>query len=145
MNYGVGLSGEQNFYFFEKDSPANSFSSKFMEEIALKESIQTGSSIKVKCVTLEEILRKHLTIHTGDYLLDIDVEGLDYDVLTTFDFRSLLRPILISVEDTESPLISSRINNYLASKNYHMISRTILTSIYGDAERPELKNLTRVT
>ena len=144
VNCGVGLAGEQDFFLFDENSPANSFNIKFIEGISTKESVNIGSKIKIRCVSLEEILRNHLRTHKADYLLDIDVEGLDYEVLQTFDFKSLQRPILISVEDTEQPLKSSRINVYLDSKNYFLIGRTVLSSIYGDRERDELINLTPI-
>jgi FkbM family methyltransferase len=145
INCGVGMKGKQDFFLFEENSPANSFDSKFIEEISAKESVQIGSKVKIECKTLEDIIKIHLSVHSGDYVLDIDVEGLDYEVLTSFDFKSYHRPILISVEDTESPLINSRINGYLTSKQYFLLGRTVLTSIYGDTKRIELKNLPSIT
>jgi len=144
LNFGVGVASKQDFFLFEENSPANSFDVNFVKEISAKESVNVGSVVQIECKTLEDILKMHLSANTGDYILDIDVEGMDYDVLTTFDFESLHRPILMSIEDTESPIISSRINAYLNSKHYFLLGRTVLTSIYGDRKRIELRALASI-
>lgn len=144
LNCGVGMPGKQDFFLFEENSPANSFNATFIKEISVKESVNIGSVVQIECKSLEDILKMHLSAHTGDYILDIDVEGLDYEVITTFDFESLHRPILVSIEDTESPIVKSRINTYLNSKHYFLIGRTVLTSIYGDRQRIELRALASI-
>ena len=124
--------------FFEKDSPANTLSADFASNIMNKEHLTLGGSYEVKMLTLPEILEEHLRKFPGDYFLDIDVEGLDFEVISSFDFKSIKRPIIIVIEDTESPVLQSKINKLLESKNYFLVARTPISSCYLDFNRPEI-------
>ncbi len=123
---------------FEKDSPANTLSAQFASSIMSKENISLGGSYEVKVLTLQAILEEHLRKFPGDYFLDIDVEGLDFEIINSHDFESIKRPIIILIEDTESPVIQSKINKLLESKNYFIVARTPISSCYLDFGRAEI-------
>ena len=124
--------------FFEKDSPANTLSAEFASNIMNKEHRTLGGSYDVEVISLPEILKEHLRKFPGDYFLDIDVEGLDFEVISSYDFESIMRPIIIVIEDTESPILQSKINKLLESKNYFIVARTPISSCYLDFSRPEI-------
>lgn len=133
-----GNMAQAKLYFFEKDSPANTLSPDFAAKIMKKEQIILGGSYDVDVISLSEILKLHLSRFSGDYFLDIDVEGLDYDVISSFDFVSLQRPIMVVIEDNASKVLESNINQFLESKNYSIVARTPISSLYLDFSRDEI-------
>jgi len=65
-------------------------------------------------------------------LLNIDVEGLDLQVLQGNDWNSF-RPRVICVEDWQSPFSEeSKVTIFLKSLNYKLVSRAIYSNIYVD-------------
>ena len=134
----LGFMGGIVRVFFEKDSPANTLSPDFAAKIMKKEQIILGGSYDVDVISLSEILKLHLSRFSGDYFLDIDVEGLDYDVISSFDFVSLQRPIMVVIEDNASKVLESNINQFLESKNYSIVARTPISSLYLDFSRDEI-------
>jgi hypothetical protein len=69
------------------------------------------------------------------FLLDIDIEGMDYEVISSYDFPDGFRPVIILIED-KPPLGDSSdsllIQNFLTSKSYKLIARTVVTAVYID-------------
>jgi len=64
------------------------------------------------------------------FLLDIDIEGNEFDVLSSNDW-SIFTPRVISVEEWESPISKkSSIRELLESHGYILASRCFITSIY---------------
>lgn len=92
----------------------------------------------VKTVTLTSILNSARTPPRPD-LLCIDVEGHDYEVLTSLDLK-LYRPRLIVVEmhgfDLGNPN-ENRIYGYLVSKGYRMAGFVIMNGYFIDTLRPD--------
>jgi hypothetical protein len=69
--------------------------------------------------------------------MTIDVEGLDFEVLSSNDWTKY-RPKLILVEELRTNIKmlveKSTINNYLESINYTLHFRTFNTSFYIDSK-----------
>ena len=64
------------------------------------------------------------------FLLDLDIEGNEFEVLSSNDW-STFKPRVISVEEWESPInLKSAIRKLLESHNYVLVSRCFITSIY---------------
>ena len=64
------------------------------------------------------------------FLLDLDIEGNEFEVLSSNDW-STFKPRVISVEEWESPInLKSAIRKLLESHNYILVSRCFITSIY---------------
>lgn len=64
------------------------------------------------------------------FLLDIDIEGNEFEVLSSNDW-SAFKPRVISVEEWESPInTKSTIRKLLESQDYILVSRCFITSIY---------------
>ena len=64
------------------------------------------------------------------FLLDIDIEGNEFEVLSSNDW-STFKPRVISVEEWESPInTKSIIRKLLESHDYILVSRCFITSIY---------------
>lgn len=120
----IGADGEQLEYFMFEDAAVNTFSPS--EAQKWKDS-KWNKYIGSKVMTTESpntILKNYLPPNTKIDLLSVDVEGLDFNLLSSLDFN-LFRPEVIVVEDTDfnfSEPAASQIYKYLDSKNYTLIS-----------------------
>ena len=91
-----------------------------------------NKKVKVESYRLETILN-NFSIPNIDYL-NIDVEGIDYKVITSLDF-SKYRPKLISIEQNvynSEKIIISETHKLLTKKNYFLASKIGVTCIYID-------------
>jgi len=71
--------------------------------------------------------------------LNIDAEGNDFKVISTFDFKKF-DPTLVSVEYNEynfDNLINSDINILMENNNYKLISKFGVTCFYTQKENIE--------
>jgi FkbM family methyltransferase len=114
-----------------KEPDLSTVSSKFeqmIEESGVKE------RVTVKAVTLQTIMESSAVPSNFD-LLSIDVEGHDYEVLTSFNIDSF-RPRIIVIEMHGFMLASyttDRICRYLEQKNYQLASYSVMNGIFLDA------------
>lgn len=89
-----------------------------------------SESIDVPACSVAALLSKHIA-EPIDYL-NIDIEGYDLAIINEFDF-SKFRPKVVSIEDYSScieEVLSSEITACLASKEYILVGRAGLTSIF---------------
>lgn len=134
---GVGCSSSEteNLLVFHDNAASNTFDSSFAAQISQVQPFTIVKTISVPCLTLESIVNKHLSFDDGPFLLDVDVEGRDFQVISTYDFPIGRRPIIILIEDTgENAVVlrDSKINCYLLKHSYKLVARSALTSIYVD-------------
>ena len=105
------------------------------EDLPISQAHKVTNSITVPLKTLKEIISGHIANSDLPFMLDIDVEGMDYEVISSYDFPNGRRPIIILIED-KSPAGDSQdatlIETYLNSQNYKLIARTVVTAVYVD-------------
>lgn len=149
-NYlGVGCSSSksENLLVFHDSAASNTFDNSFAAQISQEQSLPVIRTITVPCLTLESIINQHLALNEGPFLLDIDVEGRDYQVINTYNFPDGRRPIIILIEDTcgDGKLLrNSEINSYLFKHSYKLVARTAITSIYVDLNHELSSILTQI-
>ncbi|MEM9528701.1 MAG: FkbM family methyltransferase [Bacteroidota bacterium] len=123
--------------FFRFDDPAlNTFNEAVAKDIISKGKYQQVAREEVSVTTLTKILEANLpTQQVIDYL-NIDVEGLDYQVLSTLDLRKF-RPRIISVEDRGDRLINDAtdrpVSRLLLDAGYEILAKTFQTYFFLDA------------
>ena len=82
-------------------------------------------------------------IETGPldpFLLDIDVEGTELEILKSINW-SIFTPRVIAIEEWKSPIYGgSVIRSFLESQNYKLTDRAVVTSIYIHAAYLESKS-----
>lgn len=93
--------------------------------------------VAVPIITINELIGGYLK-KAPDFL-SIDVEGLDYSILSSLDF-GLYRPLLICVEtivfsNTGSGVKRIEIESLLENNGYVKFADTYINSIYVDADR----------
>jgi hypothetical protein len=146
---GIGCSSSvtENLLIFHDNAASNTFDNAFAAQISQEQSFPIIKTISVPCLTLESIVMKHLLIHDGPFLLDIDVEGRDFEVINTYNFPVGRRPVIILIEDTcadDKLLVDSEINKYLFAHSYKLVARSAITSIYIDIDHELSSILTHI-
>ncbi len=120
LRVGIAQKEEQRAYYNFSYSGANTFDEAFGEAKTSKSWNTLLSKEMLPCVPLTSILEKHLPANTEIDLLDIDVEGLDLQVLKSNDW-SKYRPRVVLVEDKEfrkNPG-NSEVFNFLKENGYN--------------------------
>ncbi len=133
INLSVGISSkEESLTYYCFNEPAlNGFDE---ERILSRNSEQyyVTHQIQIQTVPLKSILDKYIQVGQAIDFLNIDVEGLDLEVLHSNDWEKY-NPHIIAIEDIRFSLShpqESRIFQFLTSKNYRLICRTFNTSIF---------------
>ena len=112
--------------FFYENSPIN-------QQNSLKEN-NDAQKIEIDCYKLNTILENQ-KIKTIDYL-NIDAEGNDLKVISTFDFKKF-SPSLISIDFNDyelNNLVNSDINILMEKNDYKLISKFGVTCFYTQKE-----------
>lgn len=132
---GCHINKKVSLYRFNKSAASNSTDLFFTKTISKEQSIDIQDQIAIDCLTLDQIIILHLENYSRPFILDIDIEGSDYDVITSFSFFDHLRPCLIIIEDWSNineKFQTSRITIHLEKYEYELVGRTLLTSIFID-------------
>lgn len=132
---GCGLQQSANLQIFHPSAASNTMSEVFAEAISNSQSAKVTQSLTVPLRSLQEIITSHVANYNLPFLLDLDIEGMDYEVISSYNFPEGYRPIIILIED-KPPIGDSTdsllIHNFMTSKNYKLIARTVMTAIYVD-------------
>ncbi len=122
INIRAAVSDYDGKTFYYENSPINQQNSLLENPRAKK--------IQIDCYKLNTILDKH-KIEKIDYL-NIDAEGNDFKVISTFDFKKF-KPSLISIEFNDynlDNLINSNINELMNKNDYKLICKFGVTCFY---------------
>ncbi|MDB9372964.1 FkbM family methyltransferase [Nodularia sphaerocarpa CS-585] len=120
--------------YYQFDEPAlNSFSLPLSEERVATSKYKIVADTQLQTQTLAEVLDKHLPPeHTID-LLSIDVEGLDYQVMSSNNWDKY-KPKVILVEDLELTSLkninTSKVCLFLQERGYILFAKTMRTLIF---------------
>ena len=131
INAGISKSDVPLDFYMVKESSMNTFSYDFLVKHQLDS--QIISTLKVPMITLKEVLDKNLKDSDRLDFFDIDVEGLDLEVLKTNDW-SKYRPKIIVIE-TDIALkedFNSEIVKYLEDQDYRLIGKSIINGDLGN-------------
>jgi FkbM family methyltransferase len=97
LNVGVSIQrGKLPFYMFDEYCGRNTFSKEEAEKLCKEQAMQIREIIQIPVVTLQDIVDEYCTNGFPDFL-DVDIEGLDYDVLCSYDF-AVNGPKVVCVE-----------------------------------------------
>jgi FkbM family methyltransferase len=115
-----------------KTSELSTVSSKFERDRIGKSGVK--ERVTVNAITLQTVMEKSGVPSTFD-LLSIDVEGHDYEVLTSFNIDAF-RPRVIVIEMhgfVPASHTTDPIYRYLEEKNYYLRSYSVMNGIFLDA------------
>ena len=119
------------YYLFE-ESALNTLDTK-MANLYISKGWPLKSKIKVETVTLKDVLDKYAPSGKGIDLLNIDVEGYDYEVLMSNDWNKF-RPKLILIEslDVQSleDVCNCNVYRFLHKEDYKLVAKTYNTLFF---------------
>jgi FkbM family methyltransferase len=135
LNAGVGLTdGAKSKFYVMETKTLNTFSKEEAERYQTHENQKIESIIEIPLLSVNTIIDQYFK-ECPD-LISIDVEGLDYDILTSMNFEKY-RPMVICVEtltysenNTQRKL--TEILEYLAKKEYCVYADTYINTIFVD-------------
>lgn len=131
LNLGVGSKKIPQTYFMFNDGAYNTFDEDVSVERKKMKRLSFLGSISVQVTPLSEIIKRS-ELSRLDFL-NIDVEGMDMEVLLSHDW--VVRPRVIAVEDHKfsfSDPAQSAIYCFLTKKGYRLSSVTAFTLIFED-------------
>jgi FkbM family methyltransferase len=126
INLQLGVSrerGEMTYYYIGPDSPMNSFSREFLDQIGMSGAVKQEISIPV--LPLAELLAEHLSPGQVIDFMTVDVEGLDLQVLESNDWDAF-RPRFVVVEDTAQDAQSSEIVRFMKTRGYDVCAQNVM-------------------
>jgi len=120
--------------YYEFDEPAlNSFSLPLSQERITTSNYKIVAETQLKTQTLAEVLDKYLPPKQTIDFLSIDVEGLDYQVMSSNNWDKY-KPKVILVEDLELSSLkninTSKVCLFLEQRGYVLLAKTMRTLIF---------------
>jgi FkbM family methyltransferase len=136
---GVGKQDSAGAPFYVMTTKTlNTFSKSEAERYQAMGSNQIEKVTSVAIVTVDQILKERFA-HDAPVFVSIDVEGLDYDVLTAIDFNNIRPPIVcietLSYSETREEVKDVRIAEFMKDNDYFVFGDTYINTIFVDRER----------
>lgn len=135
LNVACSIKNEKAiFYRFGVAGQSSTLDVNFAKTIERLYPEIVKQQIEVNSWTLEEIIKYHRKLHKGNFILDVDVEGLDFEIIKSYDFSKFERPSIILIETFEDigNLDLGEIETFMSTKGYFKIGSSIITSFYAD-------------
>lgn len=136
LNCGVGIEPGEADFFVMSTSTLNTFSREEAERYQSYGNQKILKVLKMKLMTVNEIIGKHFDRCPN--LVSLDVEGLDYAILKSFDFEKL-RPEVFCLEtlsytEDKSERKLTEIIDLMHEKGYLTYADTYINTIFVDAD-----------
>ncbi len=131
INSGISETTNTLEYFRFAESSMNTFSKEFIDTHKLGDKVK--DTINVPLQPLSEILKTHLKENDRLDFFDIDVEGLDLEVLKSNDWQ-LYRPRFILIETNLSlqQELTSEVCLFLEEKGYRLQAKSVIEGNLGN-------------
>lgn len=135
INMGIGLSAatEATFYIMN-EATLSTFSKEEAERMCSYGNLSIEKAITIPLITLDEVIEKYLK--SCPNFISLDVEGLDLEILKSFDFTRY-RPEIFCVEtityteDKSEKKIVPTIE-FMLSNGYFVYADTYINTIFVD-------------
>jgi len=137
LNIGIaGISSDSADFYIMEEGLLNTFSKVEAEQLELNKHSRINKVIKVPLKTVEEIIEMYFG-GKSPVFINIDVEGLDEQILKTFPF-SKYRPMIFCLEtvhftDNASSEKRSEIIDLMKGNGYKIFADTYVNTIFVDA------------
>lgn len=136
--------GTKEFMMFNDANSTNTLDKEFVERLKKSSGKEIVRTLNVECITLDQVFEKHIArFKNPPMVLNIDIEGMDYDVITSYSFT--YRPLFIMIEDDIlGSFEGSKTKTFMESKGYAVVSANFLTGIYMDTETDIYKKIKKI-
>jgi FkbM family methyltransferase len=137
-------SGTKEFYMFGDTDSSNTLSKEFADRKIASQHTGISWTAQVPAKTLNDIINIHLEyFQRTPFLLNIDIEGLDLDVIKTYQ-HDVRIPFIMIEDDAMRTFTDSPIRQIMAEKGYLPIATTFLTTLYIDEQSKYYPNLKKI-
>lgn len=126
INLELGIAaerGELTYYMVDEGSSMNSFSLDFLEGIGMAGEVKRA--IPVPVLPLAEVFDRHLPAGQKIDFMTVDVEGYDYRVLSSNDWRRF-RPEIVVVEDEHTDDSRTDITRLMEGYGYRVCAQNVI-------------------
>lgn len=137
LNVGIGTSEQSRADFYRMTSATlNTFSRDDAERYQAYGSYKIEEIISMPLLTVDSIIERYFS--SCPNFISLDVEGLDFEILKTFDF-SRFRPHVFCVEtltytEDKSERKVSEIIELVTSNNYFVYADTYINTIFVEKD-----------
>jgi len=127
LNYGISSNGKILKYHIFEDGALNTLSEHQAEIVNKSGQSRFVGTKYIKTISLAKLLDKYLPKGQKIDLLNIDAEGMDFDVLKSNDWKRF-KANIISIETLGRD--ESKIYKFLEKRGYGVVAQTLNTSIF---------------
>lgn len=133
LNAGIGVTQAEHADFYRMSIPTlNTFSQEQAERYESYGQQKIEEVIKVPLVPVNTILKEQFS--AAPHFVSLDVEGLDFEILRSFDFTQF-RPQVFCIEtltytEDKSEVKIREINELMISKGYFVYADTYINTIF---------------
>jgi len=138
LNVGVGTAGLKSAPFYVMTAPTlNTFSEEEARRYQSYGTYRIEKVLEIPLVTVNDIIAAHFP--AGPDLVSLDVEGLDLEILHSFDFAAC-RPVVFCIEtisytEDNTETKCSEIIEFMKGKDYIVYADTYINTIFVDQAR----------
>lgn len=124
--------GIKDFMVFSDTNSMNTLHKDFAKTLKNENNMEIVKTLSVNSITMDDLFSKHIEkFGQSPMIVNIDIEGMDYEVITSFSFKH--RPLFIAIEDEIlGSFEDSKLKRFMESKNYKVVCANFLTGIYMD-------------
>jgi FkbM family methyltransferase len=130
---GIGIDETPEADYYMLDNPGlNTFDKEEAEKVARETRYKIQQVVKMPLLNLNKVIAEHFGGKAPD-LISIDIEGMDFDVLNTLDFKKY-RPKLICAETliVNSLKHNPKTTKLLTDNGYEVRGMTVANTFYLD-------------
>lgn len=122
------------------DAESNSVSSSFLNKLKNIKGYEVQKTLQVEARSLDEIITIHRESFTGEFMLDLDVEGHDFACIETCVFSSG-RPFIALIETGLDTSEKREIAKLMNARDFELVSTVGITSVFLDKKNQFFKVL----
>lgn len=145
LNYAVDSSeGTATMYMFGQLDSSNTISKDFAEKKQQSQHTNINWTVKVHTKTINQIITKHIDYFgQTPFFLNLDIEGMDYDVISTYNHD--VKIPFIMIEDDEIDFFNmTKIRRVMEEKGYVPIASTMITTLYLNINSKYFKHIKKI-
>lgn len=146
LNVAVNVEpGTAELIMFSGGDSSNTLSTDFANRKSLAQNTEIKNKIVVECLTIEQIILNHVEcFEQVPFVMNIDIEGLDLDVIRTYPEYLDIPFVFIEDAILESFSEVSSIRSVMNEKGYAPIATTLLTTLYLKKDSRYFKHITKI-
>lgn len=136
--------GEKTLYIFGEVDSSNTLSEDFVNRKQKAQNTSVGWTAQVKTHTINQIITKHIDyFNQTPFFMNIDIEGLDFDVISTYS-HDVRIPFIMIEDDSIEAFFNSPIKNIMLEKQYYPIASSFLSTLYIDTKSKYFSHIKKI-